>query len=76
MTDRGQLMRCGVGEVRIAARKTMGVTVFRVGDGERVVSVAAVPTEEDEEQVAEVAEAQDPERGTDDGEAGPAGRWR
>jgi len=72
VTDRGQLMRCGVGEVRIAARKTMGVTVFRVGDGERVVSVAAVPTEEDEEQVAEVAEAQDPERGTDDGEAGPA----
>ncbi|MGP1396581.1 MAG: DNA gyrase subunit A [Inquilinaceae bacterium] len=42
VTDGGQLMRCPVDDVRIAARKTMGVTVFRVGEGERVVSVAAI----------------------------------
>ncbi|NBC34062.1 MAG: DNA gyrase subunit A [Alphaproteobacteria bacterium] len=42
VTDRGQVMRCAVDDVRIAARKTMGVTVFRVGAEERVVSVAAI----------------------------------
>src|SRR3546814_5398451 len=38
VTDGGQLMRCPVDEIRIAARKTMGVTVFRVADGEKVRS--------------------------------------
>ncbi len=42
VTDGGQLMRCPVGDVRIAARKTMGVTVFRVAAEERVVSVAVI----------------------------------
>ncbi|NNG04842.1 MAG: DNA gyrase subunit A [Inquilinus sp.] len=40
VTDGGQIIRTPIDDVRIAARKTMGVTVFRVGDGERVVSVA------------------------------------
>jgi DNA gyrase subunit A len=43
VTDGGQLIRCPVEQVRIAARKTMGVRVFNVADGERVVSVAGVP---------------------------------
>ncbi|MEO3431665.1 DNA gyrase subunit A [Inquilinus sp. CAU 1745] len=42
VTDGGQLMRCPVGQIRIAARKTLGVTVFRVAEDERVVSVAAI----------------------------------
>ncbi|MCB9957406.1 MAG: DNA gyrase subunit A [Rhodospirillaceae bacterium] len=42
VTDGGQIMRCPVDDVRIAARKTMGVTVFRIAEGERVVAVAAV----------------------------------
>ena len=42
VTNGGQLMRCPVDDVRIAARKTMGVTVFRIGAEERVVAVAAV----------------------------------
>ena len=46
VTDGGQIMRCPVDDVRIAARKTLGVTVFRVAADERVVSVAAVPGEE------------------------------
>ena len=41
-TDGGQVIRTPVNEVRIAARKTLGVTIFRVGDDEQVVSVAAI----------------------------------
>ncbi len=51
VTDAGQLMRCPVSGVRIAARKTQGVTVFRIAEDERVVSVAAVPDDsEDDDQ--------------------------
>ena len=39
VTDQGQLIRCPVGEIRIAARNTQGVTIFRTADDERVVSV-------------------------------------
>ena len=42
VTDGGQLIRCPVDDVRIAARKTMGVKVFSVAEDERVVSVAAI----------------------------------
>jgi DNA gyrase subunit A len=40
VTDGGQIIRCPVDDIRIAGRKTQGVTVFKVGDGERVVSVS------------------------------------
>jgi len=39
VTDAGQLIRCGVDQVRIAGRATQGVRVLRVAAGERVVSV-------------------------------------
>jgi len=39
VTDQGQLIRCPVAEIRIAARNTQGVTIFRTADDERVVSV-------------------------------------
>jgi len=39
VTDGGQLIRCPVHDVRIAGRATRGVTLFRVSEGERVVSV-------------------------------------
>ena len=39
-TDGGQLIRCPVSGIRIAARKTQGVTLFRTAEGEQVVSVA------------------------------------
>jgi DNA gyrase subunit A len=45
VTDGGQLIRCPVADVRIAARKTMGVRLFNVAEGEHVVSVASVPEE-------------------------------
>ncbi len=50
VTDRGQLIRSPVHDVRIAGRTTRGVTLFRVGPDEKVVSVARL---EDDEEVAE-----------------------
>ena len=40
VTDGGQLIRCPVKGIRKVGRDTRGVTIFRLGDGERVVSVA------------------------------------
>merc|ERR1711879_186660 len=40
VTAGGQLIRTGVDQVRIAGRKTQGVTLFRVAEGESVVSVS------------------------------------
>jgi len=40
VTDAGQLIRCPVDDIRIAGRRTQGVTLFRVDEEERVVSVA------------------------------------
>jgi DNA gyrase subunit A len=48
VTDSGQLIRTRVDKVRIAARNTQGVTIFRTGDGERVVSVERLEATGDE----------------------------
>ncbi len=40
VTNGGQLIRTGVDQIRIAGRKTQGVTLFRVAEGESVVSVS------------------------------------
>ena len=53
VTDGGQLIRCPVDDVRIAARKTMGVKVFSVAEDERVVSVAAIVEDDDGEDDAD-----------------------
>jgi len=42
VTDGGQIIRLPVNDIRIAGRRTQGVTVFRIADGERVVSVAVL----------------------------------
>jgi len=39
VTDGGQLIRCPVDGIRVAGRSTQGVTVFRTGPDEKVVSV-------------------------------------
>jgi DNA gyrase subunit A len=57
VTDGGMVIRCPVNDIRIARRGSQGVVIFKVGDGERVVSVARLP---------EVAE----ENGNGDGEGG------
>jgi DNA gyrase subunit A len=43
VTDAGMVIRCPVADIRIARRGSAGVVIFRVGDGERVVSVARLP---------------------------------
>jgi DNA gyrase subunit A len=48
VTDSGQLIRTGVNDIRIAGRKTQGVTVFKVDEAERVVSVTRLGEDEDE----------------------------
>jgi len=50
VTDQGKLIRTPVHDVRIASRNTKGVTLFKVAEGERIVSVAKLQeTEEDDE---------------------------
>jgi DNA gyrase subunit A len=56
VTDAGMVIRCPVHDIRIARRRSQGVVIFKVGDGERVVSVARLPddTEDSGEAAAEV----------------------
>ncbi|MGE0257592.1 MAG: DNA gyrase subunit A [Alphaproteobacteria bacterium] len=48
VTDTGMVIRVPVHDIRIARRGSAGVVVFKVGDGERVVSVARLPEGTDE----------------------------
>ena len=48
VTDAGMVIRCPVDGIRIARRRSQGVVIFKVGEGERVVSVARLPEEADE----------------------------
>jgi DNA gyrase subunit A len=49
VTNQGKMIRTTVGDIRIAGRNTMGVTIFRVADDERVVSVAKIDEADEEE---------------------------
>ena len=76
VTDGGQLIRCPVHDIRIAGRRTQGVTLFRVAEDEHIVSVAWMAEEsgaaEDEigdEEIGESAEAGEGDAA--DGEAVP-----
>lgn len=42
VTNGGQIIRCPVEGVRVCSRSSLGVTIFKVGEGEEVVSVAAI----------------------------------
>ncbi len=48
VTDGGQLLRIPVDDIRIAGRKTQGVVLFRVAEGEKVVSVTRLGEDADE----------------------------
>jgi DNA gyrase subunit A len=43
VTDGGMVIRCPVHDIRIVRRGGAGVVIFKLGDGERVVSVARLP---------------------------------
>jgi len=53
VTDAGQLIRCPIGEIRIAGRNTSGVTIFRTGQDEHVVSVERLEGDGGEAEAAE-----------------------
>jgi DNA gyrase subunit A len=46
VTNGGQVIRMPVDDIRVAGRRTQGVTLFRVAEGEQVVSVAALGDED------------------------------
>ena len=49
VTDGGQLIRCPVKNIRIVSRSSRGVTVIRVKDEERVVSVERIEESDDDD---------------------------
>ena len=51
VTDGGKMIRLGIDKIRIAGRQTMGVTLFKTADDEKVVSTAIIAENEDEEEV-------------------------
>ena len=57
VTDGAMVIRCPVDDIRIARRRSQGVVIFKVSDGERVVSVARLP---------EVSEENGEANGSDD----------
>jgi DNA gyrase subunit A len=69
VTDQGKMIRTTVGDIRIAGRNTMGVTIFRVADGEHVVSVAKIEESEEEEIELEGGDEIAPEEGAVVGES-------
>jgi DNA gyrase subunit A len=63
VTDQGKMIRTTVVDIRIMGRNTQGVTIFRVADGEHVVSVAKVNESEEEEIEIEGGDERAPEEG-------------
>ena len=49
VTDGGKVIRLGIDKIRIAGRQTMGVTLIKTTDNEKVVSVAKTKEETEEE---------------------------
>jgi DNA gyrase subunit A len=74
VTDAGMVIRCPVGGIRIARRRSQGVVIFKIGEDERVVSVARLPEESDENgDPASDDEATDGGEATDDGNEAETG---
>ena len=49
VTDQGKMIRTTVGDIRIMGRSTQGVTIFRIAEGEHVVSVAKIDESDEDE---------------------------
>ncbi|MEI7609267.1 MAG: DNA gyrase subunit A [Rhodospirillaceae bacterium] len=57
VADSGQVIRMPIHDIRVAGRKTQGVTLFRVAPGERVVSVASVDEDSEADAGPEAGDA-------------------
>jgi DNA gyrase subunit A len=49
MTDGGTIIRCPVHDIRIAGRRTQGVTIVKTQENEKVVSVTRLSEDESDE---------------------------
>jgi DNA gyrase subunit A len=67
VTDGGQMIRVPVGNIRIAARNTQGVIVFRTAEDEHVVSVERLAEPEGEDSTTEDGADDEADGGTDGG---------
>jgi len=65
VSDQGQIIRVPVDQIRIAARNTQGVTIFRKAEDEHVVSVERIEAEGGEDG-AETGEADESPQGDSD----------
>jgi DNA gyrase subunit A len=72
VTDRGQLIRCVVDDIRVMGRTTRGVRLFNTAESERVVSVSRIRDVEDgtASAAAEQADGQEAEEEAPDAETG------
>ncbi|MDC0232403.1 DNA gyrase subunit A [Pelagibacteraceae bacterium] len=43
VTDKGQIIRINVNQIRIAGRSTKGVSIFKIPEGDSIVSVSRIP---------------------------------
>ncbi|MDH5721891.1 MAG: DNA gyrase subunit A [Alphaproteobacteria bacterium] len=59
VTDQGQLIRTSVENIRMTGRSAQGVTIFKVGKGEKVVSVAWLVQDEEDEGESEIEDGED-----------------
>jgi DNA gyrase subunit A len=53
ITNEGKLIRCPVDAIRITGRVAKGVCVFKLNELEKIVSVALIAKDEDEEELSE-----------------------
>ena len=42
VSDKGQIIRINVNQIRIAGRSTQGVSIFKIPDGDKIVYVSRV----------------------------------
>jgi DNA gyrase subunit A len=69
VTDQGKMIRTTVFDIRVMGRNTQGVTIFKVAEGEHVVSVAKIEESEEEEIEIEGGDEIAPEEGAVVGES-------
>ena len=49
VSDKGQIIRVNVNQIRIAGRSTKGVSIFKIPESDRIVSVSRIQDFEDNE---------------------------
>ncbi len=61
-TMNGMVIRCPVKDIRVTGRAAKGVRIMRLEDGDKVMAVARLVSEQEEEEAMEAAEEQAPPR--------------